>query len=153
VLPSLLHLASEAAYQAHFEAKYCAAPVITFDGIPVFFSKTTFTHAFFECSQRDGRKDTFSSARAERMDWIATALQDRCAARYQGWDGKKRRYDPTRRVAVVIQDFVIVIRIKAKQDGSLKADFVTCYQADNSIGKIHSSPAWDERSCRAALGI
>jgi len=27
-----------------------------------------------------------------------------------------------------------------KQDGLLKANFVTCYQADNSIGKIRNSP-------------
>ncbi|WP_319760761.1 hypothetical protein [Maridesulfovibrio sp.] len=151
--PALLHLASEAEYKAHFEEKYCAGPLITFDGIPVYFSKTKFSHAFFECTRRDGNKNAFSSARAQRMDWIETALKDSTANRYQGWDGKKRQYDPTRRVAVVIQDFVVVIRIKAKRDGSLKAEFITCYKADNSIEKICRSPAWDEQTCRAALGV
>jgi uncharacterized membrane protein YhdT len=36
--------------------------------------------------------------------------------------------------------------------GSLKANFVTCYQADNSIGKIRSSPAWFRAACLRLLG-
>lgn len=151
--PALLQLLSTSHYKAYFEAKYCANSLKTFDGIPVFFSKTSFYHAFFESTRRDGQKDVFSTTRAERMDWIEYALQNPMAIRYQGWDGKNRRYDPTRRVTVVVKDFVVVIRIKAKGDGSLKAEFVTCYQANNSIGKIHSSPLWNEQLCRTALGI
>lgn len=62
-----------------------------------------------------------------------------------------RRYRATRRVAVVYEDFVVVVAMGLKQDGSLKANLVTCYQADNSIGKIRSSPAWSKAECLALL--
>ena len=76
------------------------------------------------------------------MDWIATALADPATACFQGWDRKNKRYDARRRVAVVMQDFVIVISLSKRRDGSLKANFVTCYRAENSIGKIRQSPRW-----------
>jgi len=40
-----------------------------------------------------------------------------------------------------------------KQNGSLKAaNLVTCYQADNSIGKIRRSPSWSRAACIRLLG-
>lgn len=34
-----------------------------------------------------------------------------------------------------------------------RSNFVTCYDANNSIGKIRTSPAWDINTCRTALGV
>lgn len=55
-------------------------------------------------------------------------------------------------MAVVYADFVVVVAMGLKLDGSLKANFVTCYQADNSIGKIRKSPVWSRVECVRELG-
>ena len=143
----ILQLPTEAYYKSHYEANYCCVPTITFDGIPVYFSKIRFEHAFFESSMRDGAKDQFSPTRAQRMDWIRYTLQSPAASLYQGWDNKRQTHDPTRRVAVVVDDFVVIIRMKLKRDSSLKADFITCFQADNSINLIRQSQLWDLNRC------
>lgn len=151
VMPPLLILADEAAYRAHYERMLCRGGILTHDGIPVFFRRQDFAHAFFESSGRRGEKDVFSLVRAERMNWIAAALADPGAQRFQGWHGREKRYDPTRRVTVVMGDFVIVIGIRQNRDRSLKANFMTCYQADNSIGKVRQSPIWTMQECLNAL--
>jgi ketosteroid isomerase-like protein len=79
------------------------------------------------------------------------AVEHPTAALFEGWDKTARRYDATRRVAVVYEDFVVVVAMGLKQDGTLKANLVTCYQADNSIGKIRGSPAWSKTACLALL--
>jgi hypothetical protein len=106
---------------------------------------------FYESTARDGRKDVFSPVRAQRIDWIKATLEHPTAALFEGWDKTSRRYRATRRVAVVYEDFVVVVAMGLKQDGSLKANLVTCYQADNSILKIRSSPAWSKAECLALL--
>jgi hypothetical protein len=151
VIPPLVGYTTEDEYRTHYEATYCNGPIITFDNIPVYFSESKFRHAFYESSRRDGQKDQFSHARASRIDWIAYALQNPNSERYQGWDRVKRRNDPTHRVAVVVNDYVVIIRLKKKRDGSLKADFVTCYVADNSIDQIRQNPEWDMGACLRAL--
>lgn len=138
----LLILSDDAAYRQHFEHNYCNGVIITHDGIRVYFSKQDFDHAFFESSGRRGEKDVFSIVRAQRMNWIAAALSDPAAVCYQGWDNKNKCHDVRRRVAVVVQDFVVVISLSTRRDGAIKAKFVTCYRADNSIGKIQQSPLW-----------
>ncbi|CAA7619544.1 hypothetical protein [Magnetospirillum sp. SS-4] len=150
-MPPLLTLADEAAYRLHFERTYCRGVITTHDGIRVYFRKEDFDHAFFESSGRRGENDIFSPVRAERMDWIAAALADPTALCFQGWVYKTKRYDATRRVAVVMGDFVVVIAIGRKKDKTLKATFVTCYRADNSIGKILASPLWTLEDCKNAL--
>lgn len=150
-MPPLLILATDAEYRAHFEASYCGGGIVTHDGIPVFFKKADFDHAFFESTLRNGVKDTLSPERTQRMDWIAATLADATADRYQGWDSKNRRYNTTRSVTVVYEDFVVVLSLSKKADGTLKANFVTCYQADNSIGKIRKSPLWNRQDCLNAL--
>jgi hypothetical protein len=97
---------------------------------------------FYESSARDGRKDVFSIVRAQRIDWIKYTLAHPNADLYQGWIKSARRYDLTRRVAVVYEQFVVVVSLWKQPDGFLKANFITCYQADNSISKIRSSPKW-----------
>jgi len=85
-------------------------------------------------------KDAFSSQRAERIDWIRAALQDPSAELHVGWDGKKKRYDRSHRMAIVVRDYVVVIRLSGKQT----AQFVTAYVADSpsTLAKIKGSPKW-----------
>lgn len=147
----LLRLADEAAYQNHFERTFCRAVVVTHDGIRVFFAKKEFRHAFYESSKRDRVKDTFSLDRAQRMDWIIETLTNPAATRYQGYIRATKKYDPTRCVGVVLEDFVVVLSLSLARGGCLKANFVTCYKADNSIGKIQTSPLWDRATCVAEL--
>lgn len=147
----LVVLPDEAAYRQHFVRAYCRGGVTTHDGIRVFFDRSTFEHAFYESSRRDGIKDTFSLDRAQRLDWILETLTNPAASRYQGYLRKTRTYDPTRCVGVVLEDFVVVLGLGLRSDGQLKGKFVTCYKADNSIGKIRQSPLWDQALCLAEL--
>ena len=89
-----------------------------------------------------GAKDEFSLVRAQRMSWIKITLESSLAELYQGWDSKKGKYDPTSRVCVEYEQFVVVIQIMRKNNGDLKGKFVTCYQADRSIWKIRRAPKW-----------
>ena len=138
--PPLLKLADEAAYRARFEAIYCAGAVTTFDGIAVRFQKRDFDHCFFESSQRNRIKDTFSQLWAERLEWITVALQDAAAERFQGWDRDTKTYDKTRRVTLVCGNYVVVIALT----GATSARFITAYVADTpgSLEKIKAGPRW-----------
>lgn len=146
-LPPLLILQSEDDYRNHYEATCCRAGIITFDGIRVFFDRGRFEHAFFESTRRDGIKDQFSEVRAQRMDWIRATLENPVADLFQGWDQKWQRYDAGSRVCVVYEDFVVIIRLKLTGNGELRGRFLTCYQADNSIGKIRESKRWTREEC------
>lgn len=111
-----------------------------FDGIAVRFRKRDFDHCFFESSKRDGVKDQFSNVRAERIDWIKATLQDDQADLFVGWDGRRKRYDHGRRVALVMEDYVVVIRLTGRR----AARFVTAFVADSrrSLERIKASPRW-----------
>jgi hypothetical protein len=150
-LPPLVHYNTPAEYRQHYERHYCRGTIITADGIRVYFSASKFGHAFYESSARDGQKDAFSTARAQRIDWIKATLEHPQAVMLQGWNNAACCYDPTRRVAVVFEDFVVIVQMGLKQNGELKANFVTCFQADNSIGKIRRSPTWSREACQEAL--
>lgn len=141
-MPALLKLDDEEAYRQHYVRTLARAVITTHDGIRVYFGQDTFEHAFFESSDRRGADDIFSFVRAERMDWIAAALADPHALCVQGWDKKRQCHDPKRRVTVVVQDFVIVLALSMKRDGTLKATFVTCFKAENSAVKIRQAPRW-----------
>ena len=150
-LPPLVYYVTPAEYLNHFERVYCRGIVTSFDGIRVFFPAAKFGHCFYESSSRDGRKDLFSPVRAERIDWIKATLEHPGASLFEGWNKDERCVEPTRRVAVVFEDFVVIVQMGLKLDGKLKANFVTCYQADNSIGKIRTSPVWSREACLLAL--
>ena len=92
-MPPLLKLADEATYRAHYERTLCRGGIFTHDGIPVFFRREEFDHAFFESSTRRGENDVFSPVRAERMDWIAAALADPGAQRVHQVIAPQRRDD------------------------------------------------------------
>ena len=138
--PPLVYYRTVQEYRVHFENKYCHGPITTFDGIAVRFRKILFNHCFFESTRRNQVKDIFSNQRAERIDWIRAALEDPNAELHIGWDGKKKRYDRSHRVAVVAGDYVVVIRLS----GNRKAQFVTAYVADSpsTLAKIKGSPKW-----------
>jgi hypothetical protein len=151
MLPKLLEFIKESEYKNHFEKTYCQKPLMAHGGIPIYFAKSRFEHSFFESSDRRGLKDIFSKTRAERMDWIAITLKSPSATLYQGWNRKKRCYEPNTRVAFEFEEFVVVVRISLKRDGTLKGKFITCYQADNSIEKIKKSPRWNIEKCMENL--
>ena len=151
-LPPLVHYATVAEYRTHYEQFYCRGNILAFDGIRVHFAPGKFGHMFYESTARNGIKDVFSPVRAQRIDWVKATLEHPTAALFEGWDKTLRQYDATRRVAVVYEDFVVVVVMSLKLDGSLKANFVTCYQADNSIGKIRTSPVWSRAACLHLLG-
>lgn len=144
--PPLLNGKSVAEYQAHFERTYCRAPTVTFDGIAVRFRRRDFGHCFFESSHRDGVKDKFSQKRVKRMHWIKTALQDPNSECYQGWDKWRKRYDRSRRVVVVMANYVVVISITGAKTADFKTAFVAETQAPDgqlsTIDKIRMSPKW-----------
>lgn len=152
-MPEFLILADEAAYRQHFMNNYVRSAVHTHHGIRVHFNANDFDHAFFESSQRNGVKDQFSQHRSQRMDWISHTLINPNSDWYQGWIKPRRIYDATRSVAVASGDFVVVLKFRARRDGQLVANFVTCYYADNSINKIRQSPVWDLETCKNALGV
>lgn len=141
--PPLVKYSNEGDYQQHFRDKYCKKPLKTFDGIPVIFNGMDFDHAFYESSSSaQPKKDIFSTTRAERIDWIETALLDKSAELHCGWDSKKKRVDSTSRVALVNRDYIVVIKILK----SGRARFKTAFVADNfrTLLKIQASPKWHQ---------
>ncbi len=83
-LPPLLTLPDEAGYRAHFEAEYCCAPIVTFDGIAVRFFPEMFDHAFYRDSSPTAKdKANFDRQRAQRMTWIRNVLEDPALAVYR----------------------------------------------------------------------
>ena len=149
-----LLLPGEAEYRAHFVTNFTRAPLPfqTSQGrAPIYFAANQFDHAFFESTYRDGAKDAFSPTRAERMDDIAVVLADRSVPRHAGWDSRSRSHSHTRCVSIALDEFVVVVRLGLTQTGYLRGNFVTCYVADNSIGKIMSAPEWNEARCIQTL--
>lgn len=141
VPPALVHYLTDDQYRAHYERRYCSAVIHTFDGLRVYFAKQQFDDAFFESANRKARdKSVFSSARAERIDWIRAALEDPAAELYQGWDRDKKKVDSGRRITLVFGSYVVVLKVRSNR-GS--ATFITAYVADPAtIGKIRSGPRW-----------
>ena len=88
------------------------------------------------------KDDTFSPERAERLLWIKATLQDPDAELRIGWDSKKKQLAIDRRVAIVVRDYVVVIRLTKPG----KAMFVTAFVAgERSLKKIRQSPLWAKK--------
>lgn len=135
--PLLVHYGTVQEYRDHFERVYCHGPIPTFDGIMVRFRKQQFDHCFFESA--NSKDDTFSQPRAEHIDWIKAALEDRYAELHLGWDNKKKRAANDRRVAIVVGNYVVIIRIYRAD----RADFVTAFVAgQRTINQIRTNPLW-----------
>jgi len=128
-------------YEQIFIKFYCDKddPIKTFDGITVQFYPGMFKHAFFESANwKKNDKSIFSVKRAEKIMWIKDALEDKTADLRYGWNKKTKSYQKVRRVAIVKNNYVVIIQIFDK----LKARFITAYEADKSITKVLSSPKW-----------
>lgn len=139
--PPLLKLCSEEEYRHRFLSKYCSDRVLaTYDGILVKFREHHFKHAFYQAAGRQpGDKSVFSRERAERIDWIKTALTDSSAEQYVGYDSRKKRARSDRRVSVSNENYVVVIQMEKKGD----ATFVTAFCAGPStLAQIRSNPKW-----------
>lgn len=120
---------------------YCNAPIITFDGIAVKFFSNMFDHAFFESADHKKKdKSILSLNRCQKMLWIKDTLEDPTAQLKQGWDSKTKTYDNSRRVALVKENYVVIIIIYAEK----KARFITAYQIDEeeNIEKLKNGPNW-----------
>lgn len=127
-------------YRGTYHSLYCCKPIETHDGIAVRFRKSQFSHIVQESSNHDGVKDSFSEPRAQRLEWIKFALTDPELEFKAGWDRDKKEHDHHRRVTLMIDDFVVVIRLKS----ATEAEFVTCYVADSerTLTKLKNAPKW-----------
>ena len=67
-------------------------------------------------------------------------MQDPGSERFVGWDRDRKKYDRTRRVTLVMCDYVVVILLTKPGE----ARFITAYVADTpaSLLKIRNSPVW-----------
>ena len=143
--PPLVKYKSIDEYRSLFENMYCKKPIITFDGIPVYFRKELFDDCMFESSDWQMRDNIlFSMTRAERINWIGETLKNPASDLYFGWDRNRKRIDHNSRVAVAYDDFVVVVRIKRREGEIYKAKFRTAYLADYNIKKIRSMPGWQK---------
>lgn len=134
---------TEEQFREMWKNHYCQKRLFTHDGIRVHFYDNNFDHAFYESSVRNSSnktksKDILSPRRLSRMFWIKEVLMDEDAEMFVGYNSKTKSYDNKKRVSVVKGDYVVVIEIY-KPD---HAKFITAYVADDSIGKIKSSPRW-----------
>lgn len=126
----------------------CKTPIKTFDDISVVFYVSNFEHAFFESKNRRAKdKSIFSYKRANRIYWIKWILQNERAELYIGYNSKKNSYDSSRRVAICIDSYAVIIGLD--RNNNKKAKFITAYLADGENGKgqkaidlIKRSPKW-----------
>lgn len=143
--PALINYNSIDKYINHFNTVYCKEPILTFDDIPVYFSKYKFNHYFKESTYRNGMKDEFSNKRLPRIDWIKKALQDCSAEFHMGWLKEKQMYIRERRVALVQINYVVIVAlINNKNKKSIEGKFVTAYVADTprTLEQIKKAPIW-----------
>jgi hypothetical protein len=94
-----------------------------------------------ESADRKARdKSILSLNRLEKMLWIKDVLCDPTAILKQGWNRDTKTYYDDRRVAMVKNNYVVIIRFT----GILKAKLVSAYelQEDHNINKILTSPDW-----------
>lgn len=123
-----------------WKEEYCLADIETFDGVKVKFYEDMFDHCFFESDNRKKKdKSILSLNRLEKMLWIKDTLQDGTAILKKGWDTKEKEYYKDRRVAIVKNNYVVIIRFTAL----LKAKLVTAYQK-NDIENILDSPDFEK---------
>ena len=102
------------------------------------FRKSDFDHAFFE--SKNAKDDTFSMLRAERMDWIKTALKDPNSDRFVGWNNRLKRYDNRRRVTVALRNYVVIMGFTNKGAGFFITAFVA--DSDRTLSLIRKGPRW-----------
>lgn len=123
-----------------WRVEYCIQPIITFDNVSVSFYEDMFDHAFFESDNRKKKdKSILSYNRLEKIYWIKVALRDPDAILKKGWDNQKKEYFKNRRVAIVKDNYVVVIRFT----GILKAKFLTAFEKED-INNILMGPDFEK---------
>ncbi|MCF6309618.1 MAG: hypothetical protein L3J19_03955 [Sulfurimonas sp.] len=135
-------------YKKIYKKYYCKNLITTFDNISVKFYVSNFEHAFFESKNRKAKdKSKFSYNRANRIYWIKWILQNKNAELYIGYNSKTKNYDNSRRVAICVDNYAVIISLN--RDNNKKAKFITAYLADGVNGKgqkaidlIKGSPKW-----------
>ncbi|WP_304344095.1 hypothetical protein [Chryseobacterium koreense] len=133
------HNFSEEELREIWKTEYCQKSIVTFDGIIVQFFDQMFDHCFFEShSRREKDKSILSLNRLEKIYWIKDTLQDPEAILKDGWDSKTGSYDKSRRIALVKNNYIVVIIIFSP----VKARFVTAYEvnSEENLKKILASP-------------
>lgn len=134
---------SEADFRQLWKETYCNAssPINTLDGVLVRFYDDMFDHAFYESDNwKKKDKSILSLNRCQKMLWIKEALSDTDSVLKQGWDKKTKSYHNNRRVAVVKDNYVVVIMFTRKR----MAKFVTAYEIDveENLEKFLKGPDW-----------
>lgn len=128
-------------YRQIFIDTYCnpSKPIYTFDKILVKFYPDMFDHTFYESDNwKKKDKSLFSYNRAEKILWIKDALEDSTAILKVRYNSKTKTNDHSRRVAIVKNDFIVIIWMKNNKE----AKFITAFQAYDSIDKIIQGPDW-----------
>ena len=138
---------SEAELRQLWKDEYCNKAIVikTIDNVEVSFYEDMFDHVFYESDNRKkSDKSILSLNRLEKILWIKETLVDDTAILKQGWDKNTKTYDNERRVALVKNNYVVVIRFTAY----LKAKFVTAYEIndDENLDKVKNSPEWKRDS-------
>ena len=123
---------------------YCdvTKPIFTFDNILVKFYEDMFDHCFYESKSRVQKdKSILSLNRLEKLLWIKDTLEDTTSLLKQGWDKDKKKYVANRRVALVKDNYVVIISINKLKT---QARFITAYeiQNDNKVENIKIAPDW-----------
>lgn len=120
--------------------EYCKKDIYTFDKVRVLFFEDMFDHVFYESANRKAKdKSILSLNRLEKIFWIKDTLEDPDAILKKGWDSKRKEYFENRRVAIVKDNFVVIIVFT----GLLKANFVTAYEKNN-IKNIMDAPDFEK---------
>lgn len=131
---------SEAEMRKIWVHEYCQEEIETFDGVMVKFYADMFDHIFYESRDRiEKDKSILSLNRLEKMLWIKEVLQDSSAILKKGWNAKDKEYYKDRRVAIIRNNYVVIIRFT----GMLKAKLVTAYEKDD-ITNILTSPDFEK---------
>ncbi|MFN5984521.1 MAG: hypothetical protein ACK479_13725 [Fluviicola sp.] len=79
--------------------------------------------------------------RLEKLLWIKDTLEDTTSLLKQGWDKDKKKYVANRRVALVKDNYVVIISINKLKT---QARFITAYeiQNDEKVENIKIAPDW-----------
>lgn len=130
---------SEADLRQLWKEVYCETEIITFDNVLVKFYEDMFDHVFFESADRiEKDKSILSYNRLEKMLWIKDVLMDSTAILKMGWNTKDKEYFKDRRLAIVKDNYVVIIRFT----GLFKAKLVTAYEKTD-IDNILDSPDFE----------
>jgi predicted RNA binding protein with dsRBD fold (UPF0201 family) len=137
------HLIDESKREAEMRKlwhdEYCINEIETFDEVKVKFYDDMFDHCFYESANRKEKdKSILSLNRLEKMLWIKDTLQDGEAILKKGWDNYHKIFYMNRRVAIVKENYVVIIRFT----GKLKAKLVTAYEK-NDVENILKNPDFE----------